>query len=50
MQKMNDVFINTMTIDGAPIMRIFPLIVEEHELNWWFKIILQFLGHLRDIK
>jgi hypothetical protein len=30
--KKNDVFINTMTIDGGPIMRRFPLIVEEHEL------------------
>jgi hypothetical protein len=30
--KMNDVFVNTMTIDGGPIMRRFPLIVEEHDL------------------
>jgi hypothetical protein len=32
MQKMNYIFINTMTFDGGPIMKRFPLIIEQHGL------------------
>jgi hypothetical protein len=45
---MNDVFVNTMTIDGGPTMRRFALIVRN--MIWWCKNISQFLGHLRDMK